>query len=41
MRLIYDFFEKENFCLFIDKNRGKVNMIMFEFIFYFFLIYDD
>jgi hypothetical protein len=36
MRLTYDFFEKENFRLPQDHNRGKVNMIMFESISYFF-----
>jgi hypothetical protein len=36
MVLTYDFFGKENFRLPQDNNRGKVNMIMFESISYFF-----
>lgn len=36
MKLTYDFFGKENFRLPNDKSRGKVNMIMFESISYFF-----
>lgn len=41
MRLTYDFFEKGNFRLPTDKNRGKVNMIMFESISYFFSTHDN
>ncbi|AFZ54955.1 DUF262 domain-containing protein [Cyanobacterium aponinum] len=41
MKLTYDFFGKENFRLPNDKSRGKVNMIMFESISYFFSTHSD
>ena len=41
MRLTYDFFKKGNFRLPTDQNRGKVNMIMFESISYFFSTHDN
>ena len=41
MKLTYDFFEKENFRLPTNQSRGKVNMIMFESISYFFSTHDD
>lgn len=41
MTLTYDFFEKENFRLPTNRGRGKVNMIMFESISYFFSTHDD
>ncbi|NEP83916.1 MAG: DUF262 domain-containing protein [Okeania sp. SIO3B3] len=41
MTLTYDFFEKANFRLPTDKSRGKVNMIMFESISYFFSTHED
>lgn len=41
MVLTYDFFGKENFRLPQDNNRGKVNMIMFESISYFFSKQND
>lgn len=41
MKLTYDFFEEENFRLPTDRSRGKVNMIMFESISYFFSTHDD
>lgn len=41
MTLTYDFFEQENFRLPTEQSRGKVNMIMFESISYFFSTHDD
>ena len=41
MRLTHDFFKENNFRLPTDKNRKKVNMIMFESISYFFSTHDD
>lgn len=41
MKLTYEFFGKENFRLPNDKNRGKVNMIMFESMSYFFSAHSD
>ncbi|NET45284.1 DUF262 domain-containing protein [Okeania sp. SIO2B3] len=41
MKLTYDFFEQENFRLPTDRSRGRVNMIMFESISYFFSTHDD
>ena len=41
MRLTYDFFKEDNFRLPTDKNRRKVNMIMFESISYFFSTHDN
>lgn len=41
MSLTYDFFGKENFRLPTNRGRGKVNMIMFESISYFFSTHDD
>ncbi|BAQ59615.1 hypothetical protein GM3708_20 [Geminocystis sp. NIES-3708] len=41
MKLTYEFFGQENFRLPNDKNRGRVNMIMFESISYFFSTHCD
>ncbi|NEO55972.1 MAG: DUF262 domain-containing protein [Okeania sp. SIO3B5] len=41
MKLTYDFFAQENFRLPTYRSRGKVNMIMFESISYFFSTHDD
>lgn len=41
MKLTYDFFGSENFRLPTEKNRGKVNMIMFESISYFFSTHEN
>ena len=41
MKLTYEFFGQENFRLPTDKSRGKVNMIMFESISYFFSTHCD